>query len=216
MTTLHGRSHPDTTLADALAAAGFTGAVALLSSPHEHVAARAEGGRCSTPAADPYPLDAVFEARVFDEDRELRWLCTHGIRGRAVLLAEDEALLPGSFPERVPPLAAVGTLDAHYLLWGRPRLGGDGWTALHTPQIGTLHVPCPAPGPDRRLRLAAREYVCVEPRHGNAHVAEERLLRIEPTPAVRTPAAQAPDSRTSDSPAPTVPTPTAPTGSTHG
>lgn len=31
-----------------------------------------------------------------------------------------------------------------------------------------------------RARLAARQYIAVEPEHGNAYVAEERLLRIEP------------------------------------
>lgn len=187
MITLHARAHHDITLGDALALAGFDGAVALLSSPHEHTVAHVTGGHCCTRNGDPYALHAVFEARAFDEDQELRWLCESGTRGRAVLLGEDGDKLPPAFPIVVPPLAAEETLEAHYLLWGRPQPPQhDGWTTLHTPQIGTLDVPVPTPSQDRRLRLAAREYISVEPDHGNAYVSEERLLRIEPTEPVPT------------------------------
>ncbi|MER6274448.1 CRISPR-associated protein Csx19 [Streptomyces sp900105755] len=186
MTTLHARAEPGITLADALARAGFTDAVALLSSPHEHIVARVRDGHChtnTTPAV--YGLDTVFEARIFNEHRELRWLCKSGTRGRAVILTEDPDLLPDAFTHDIAPVAAVDTLDAHYLLWGRPVSGDSDWTMLHTPQIGTIEVPFPAPDPDRRLRLAAREYVSVEPQHGNAYVSEERLLRIECTPSAQ-------------------------------
>ncbi|MDT0616776.1 type III-D CRISPR-associated protein Csx19, partial [Streptomyces lancefieldiae] len=54
---------------------------------------------------------------------------------------------------------------------------------LHTPRLGTLTVPHPRPDADRRLRLVTRDYVTTDPRHGNAHVSEERLLRIETVPA---------------------------------
>ncbi|MGV9566020.1 type III-D CRISPR-associated protein Csx19 [Streptomyces sp. NPDC003480] len=185
MTTLHARAHDGITLTDALARAGFNQAVALLSSPHEHVVAQVSAGACRTCNPDPYPLQAVFEARVFDQDRELRWLCDSGTRGRAVLLSEDADLLPATFAADVPPLAAEETLETHYLLWGRPQPQHHAdWTTLHTPRIGTLHVPVPTPEPDRRLRLVAREYISVEPDHGNAYVSEERLLGIEPTESV--------------------------------
>lgn len=198
-TTLHGRTHPATTLTDALARAGFTDAVALLSAPHTYRAARIHHGHCHTHDNGPDPLEAVFEARVFDGQRELRWLCTQDRQGQAVLLTEDPGLLPAEFGELLPGLHAEDTLPAYYLLWGHPQAApstdGAAWTALSTPRIGTLHVPVPPPPPGCRLRLVAREYVCVEPRHGNAHVAEERLLRIEPTelaePAGQAPAGQA-------------------------
>jgi CRISPR-associated protein (TIGR03984 family) len=202
MTTLYGRARPATTFADALARAGFTDAVALLSAPHAYRVARVRQDRCHAHNDDPDLLSAVFDARVFDERCELRWLCTEDRHGQAVLLSEDPAALPAGFGDVLPDLHAESTLASYYLLWGTPQPAAapagepaDAWTALRTPRIGTLHVPVPLPPPGRRLRLAAREYVCVEPRHGNAHVAEERLLRIEPGEPVE-PAAQAPADRT--------------------
>lgn len=183
MTTLHARAAQGLTLAEALAATAFPTATALLSAPHAHTVAHVTDGRCRTRQADPYDLSTVFEAQVFDGERELRWLCDTGDRGRAVLLTEDETLLPGAFPEQVAPLTAAVVLPAHYLLWGRPAGGDDAWTVLHTPRIGTLTVPHPQADPDRRLRLVAREYVSTDPHHGNAYVSEERLLRIESVPA---------------------------------
>jgi CRISPR-associated protein (TIGR03984 family) len=185
MTTLYGRAHPATTLADALARADFNNAVALLTAPQAYRVARVHRDACHTYDADPDPLEGVFDARVFDGQRELRWLCTAGREGQAVLLGEEPDVLPGGFGDVLPDLHAEDTLSAYYLLWGRPqpqhRPGTGTWTVLHTPRIGTLPVPAPPPPPGCRLRLVAREYVCVDPRHGNAHVAEERLLRIEPT-----------------------------------
>ncbi|MBH5135221.1 TIGR03984 family CRISPR-associated protein [Streptomyces sp. HB-N217] len=184
MTTLYGRAHPATTLTDALARADFSDAVALLSAPHAHRVARVQRGHCRTYDDGPGFPEAVFEARVFDGRRELRWLCTAGREGQAVLLGEDPALLPAGFGDALPDLRAADTLPSYYLLWGTPQPATESagpWTALRTPRIGTLHVPAPTPPKGCRLRLVAREYVCVEPRHGNAHVAEERLLRIEPT-----------------------------------
>ncbi|MDT0616495.1 type III-D CRISPR-associated protein Csx19, partial [Streptomyces lancefieldiae] len=137
MTTLHARAAQGVTLAEALTATAFPTAVALLSAPHAHTVAHVTEGRCRTRQADPYDLSTVFEARVFDGERELRWLCDSGDRGRAVLLTEDETLLPDAFPEPVAPLPATAVLAAHYLLWGRPAGGDEGWTVLHTPRIGS-------------------------------------------------------------------------------
>ncbi|MGW2303949.1 type III-D CRISPR-associated protein Csx19 [Streptomyces sp. NPDC001809] len=182
-TTLHARAARGLTLAEALASIAFPTAVALLSTPQAHTVARVTEGRCRTRESDPYDPSAVFEARVFDGERELRWLCDTGHHGRAVLLTEDETLLPDAFPEPVAPLAATAVLAAHYLLWGRPAGGDEEWTVLHTPRIGTLTVPHPRPDAEQRLRLVTREYVSTDPHHGNAHVSEERLLRIETVPA---------------------------------
>lgn len=180
MTILYGRGHPAITLEYALAGAGFADAVALLSAPHAYHVAQVRQGRCHTHDADPAVLDAVFDARVFDEGKELRWLNTTGTDGRAVLLTEDPDALPEDFGDPLPDLHAVDTLATTYVLWGSARPGTGPWTTLHTPRIGTLHIPVPSPRAGSRLRLVAREYVCVEARHGNAHIAEERLLRIEP------------------------------------
>ncbi|MFF3409371.1 CRISPR-associated protein Csx19 [Streptomyces sp. NPDC002742] len=170
-------------LHDALARAPLAGAVALLSTPDTFVIATVrDDGRCATADADAH-LGEVFEARVFVPDAELRWTATAPGSGRAVLLAENPALLPADpFSEDVAALEAVDIIEARYLLWGRPvdhDPAPDGWTALHTPRIGTLRVPAPRPAPDERMQLVAREYVATEPRHGNAYICEERLLYLE-------------------------------------
>jgi CRISPR-associated protein (TIGR03984 family) len=190
---LHCRAADSISLRDALAHAPTAGAVALLSTPQAFVIATVrENSRCTTVDTDA-PLDDVFEARVFTPDAELRWTATFtgtaGATGRAALLTENPALLPaGPFGEEVAVIEAVDTIGARYLLWGRPvpdDPAPDGWITLHTPRIGVLRVPAPAsgtrPSPQERVQLAAREYVCTEPRHGNAYVAEERLLRLETT-----------------------------------
>lgn len=188
---LHSRAAEPVSLKDALAHARLTGAVALLSTPRSFlIAAVRDGHRCTTPEEPAgTPLDDVFEARVFTPHTELRWIATGPSAGRAAVLTEDEAHLPtGPFTEDITPLTAIDTIESRYLLWGRPLAthpAPDGWTTLHTPRIGTLHIPTPAgtppPGADDRMQLVAREYVCTEPRHGNAYIAEERLLRLETT-----------------------------------
>jgi CRISPR-associated protein (TIGR03984 family) len=174
-TLLHARAQSGVTLAQSLSQSGFADAVALLSSPHEYVAVRFDQGSCRTAEGSAYGLDAVFEARVFDAERELRWLAQDGATGRAVVLSEDEELLPDTFSEHLAHLEAVEILPVGYLLWGG-QLSGEDKARLHSARIGTLAIPVDAPPEGGRLRLAAREYVLVEPVHGNAYVGEERLI----------------------------------------
>ncbi|MGW4031658.1 type III-D CRISPR-associated protein Csx19 [Streptomyces sp. NPDC004838] len=188
---LHSLAAEPVGFQDALAHARLAGAVALLSTPQAFVIATVhDDHRCSTadtPAG--IPLDDVFEARVFTPHTELRWMATGTGSGRAVILTEDDSPLPtGPFTEEITPLTAIDTIESRYLLWGRPLADDrapDGWTTLHTPRIGVLHIPTPAGAPplsaSDRMQLVAREYVCAEPRHGNAYIAEERLLRLDVT-----------------------------------
>lgn len=195
---LYCRAAPEVTLADALRAVSLPGALALLSEPTAfHLATVDQDGAVTTldaqgrsPRVTKTPPRDVFEARIFTPDAELRWFATPNGHspGRAALLTEEPSLLPrGPFTEDSAPLTAVETLPARYLLWGQPVVPDDpappGWATLFTARIGALRVPLPPgmprPTGQQRLRLAAREYVCAEPPHGNASVAEERLLGLE-------------------------------------
>jgi CRISPR-associated protein (TIGR03984 family) len=168
------------TFTDALAWAGITGP-ALLSTPTRHLMASADATGCQLPDG-PADLSEVYHARVFDEQRELRWWHDGAGLGRAVVLAEDTAALANGDGQPLDPVHAVDVIDdGGYLLWGHTTGGGaPGWTALATTRIGTLHAPLAAKAETGggRVRLAVREYVAVEPVHGNAYVAEERLLRL--------------------------------------
>lgn len=179
MTTLHGRAQPGLTLAEAIRAVGFAAGVAMLSTPTWHRLAAVAGGECHGPDG-PMDIATVFEARVFDADRELRWLHQSGSRGQAVLISEADSALPAGFGNPLPALPAVAVLDQHHLLWGQPEPPEHaGWTTLYAPRIGRIPVPLPGIEHSHRIRLVMREYVAVEEQHGNAYVADERLVRLE-------------------------------------
>ncbi|MEV0971075.1 type III-D CRISPR-associated protein Csx19 [Microtetraspora glauca] len=175
MTTLYGAAATGVTLPEALEAAGLDGGCALLTTPSAYRVARVEGGGCVT-ASGPVDLSVVYEAWVFTPEAELRWVES----GYTVLLTEDEYLLPDSFGERVDPLPAIATMDARYLVWGAVTVSGSGWTTVASSRVGTLAVPLLSAGEGDRVRLAAREYVVADCEHGNAYVAEERLIAFEP------------------------------------
>ncbi|GLW98926.1 CRISPR-associated protein Csx19 [Microtetraspora sp. NBRC 16547] len=175
MTTLYGAAATGVTLPEALQATGLNGGCALLTTPSAYRVARVEDGDCVS-ASGPVDLSAVYEARVFTSEAELRWVEP----GYAVLLTEDERLLPESFGERVEPLAALATTDTRYLVWGAVTANGSGWATLVSSRVGSLAVPSASAGEGERVRLAAREYVVADPEHGNAYVAEERLIGFEP------------------------------------
>lgn len=177
-TILHAAARDDMHLDEALGQAALRDGVALLATPrHYHVARMTDGWPYPSGGAG-VPLEDVFEARVFNPGAELRWLHTGDGRGRAVLLTEDETRIPESFAERPEPITADEALRGEYLLWGRATGNRDGWTTLATARIGTLAIPVIA-ADGRRVRLLTREYVTYEPSHGNAYVAEERLLYLE-------------------------------------
>ncbi|MEU1882053.1 CRISPR-associated protein Csx19 [Streptosporangium sp. NPDC020072] len=181
MTVLHAAAVTGLTLPRALEASGLDGGCALLTTPSAYRVASVTGGTCRTPEG-VVDLSAVYEARVFTGEAELRWTGES-----AVLLAEDRASFPPAFDEEVEDLEALTTLDNHYLLWGvvdDSASPGPGWVALSSSRVGRLTVPMAtavprSEGHHRRVRLLTREYVVVGDDHGNVHVAEERLIGFE-------------------------------------
>ncbi|WP_322777750.1 CRISPR-associated protein Csx19 [Frankia sp. Cas4] len=196
-TTLYSATSEKVTLADAIRLTGLGAdlgdAVALLASPKRYTVARLSGGRLTgsektvdLPAAGSA---AVFEARIFNRDAELRWLHTGNGVGTAVILAESPDPC-ARLAEALPRLDAVETIENKYLLWGRPLPAGDDadadaggsgprWVRLAEARIGQLDVPLPrAPRRDECAYLRTVEYVTIETEHGNAGVAEERLVEL--------------------------------------
>lgn len=190
MTRLRYATSPEPiTLADALTyAAPILGPdpVGWLSSATDHRMVRLVDSIAHTPEG-PVDLTGVFSARLFTPVAELRWLHTGTGHGDAVLLTETN---PGNgWP--VTTFAVDHTIDGRYALWGRrvqhhPATGG--WVRALEGRIGWLDVPAPArapvatpdnqPWPTEHLAIDYREYVTFDPRHGNAFVAEERLLAV--------------------------------------
>jgi CRISPR-associated protein (TIGR03984 family) len=153
------------------------GAVALVYSALRCGFARLDGTTLVDSKSNLIGGDA-FEARVFNGDLELRWLQSRfdgGVRcGRAVLLHETPAL--GGEPRS----DIIHTLERQYVLWGQadpPAASlAPGWSSLSTARIGALAVPLANIPQSRRVILRAREYMAQEHGHGNAYIADERLL----------------------------------------
>ncbi len=154
----------------------LAGGIALLSSPDAYTVATVGGdGVCTAPNGErqggEVDLGRVYEARAFTPDVELRWV-RRGDSGQGVLLGEQ--VTGGNL------WTDLQTTDLRYLLWGEVVDGDNpaGWVSLSAARIGTLRVPA-VPPRGRRLRLRAREYIAVEPDHGNSYVLDERLIAIE-------------------------------------
>lgn len=134
--------------------------------------------------SDGQPVDTshVFEARVFNETAELRWLNDPSPEQchRAVILTEQDfatKLDEWSYESRND---VIETLPQTYLLWGEGtgRTLTDGWSELATARIGALRVPVANVSRNQRVLLHCVEYI-IEAEHGNAVVFDERLVKLE-------------------------------------
>lgn len=190
---LRVRRAENLSLAEAIAGCGplLDEAVAILYTPAACRFAVLSGASGEDPALRapdasgkpaPLPLDAVFEARLFNAAVELRWLHESEGRGTAVLLSERPAGdLAACLDKEAAAVTAIAAIEQQYLLWGKAR-GADasppGWSRLSEARVGTFWVPL-ALREGEHARLVTREYV-TEFEDGNVAVAEERLLRLEP------------------------------------
>lgn len=162
------------------------GGTALLYSPSACLLARVQSGRLRGAEGVALDLDAIFEARVFTKDAELRWLRTPG--GSRTVLVREEAPAATDADATAPAVDGRhpfhGTIDQSYILWGEAladAAAGD-WASLATARIGTMQVPLPADKglpPNGRMAIRAREYLFTDDTHGNAYVGDERLLALE-------------------------------------
>lgn len=119
-------------------------------------------------------LNKVFEARIFNENAELRWLNETNGYGSAVVLCDNEFLF---FGENSKAEVCIGKNEQNYLLWGK-RIGDSlrGWTKFATARIGVFYVP---------VTLTKKEYAIFEAveyfgefEDGNVAVIDERLTGI--------------------------------------
>jgi CRISPR-associated protein (TIGR03984 family) len=199
--TLHGCAKNDLRLPEALEAClpALEGqeTIALLYSPSQCELARLKDRKLLDCRDKPISLDDFFEARVFNEQSELRWLNDKGGLGRAALLSASP--IPETCRKQLTEdvsITALKTLPQQtYLLWGEGVKDQDpattklaaGWSRLTTARIGPLNVPIKVPNAvntdDKskmpRVLLRVCEYLKVCDDHGNVAVVEERLLKLE-------------------------------------
>ncbi|GII91135.1 type III-D CRISPR-associated protein Csx19 [Sinosporangium siamense] len=151
------------------------GACALLTAPSAYHVATVRNGECVTPIG-PVDLTPVYEARFFTPDREVRWVES----GSAVLLTEEERAPTPIFDRPLPALEAVQTIDGTYLIWGSVGVHTAGWASLRSNRTADPALPMAHAAKGDRVELRAKEYVVVDPEHGSAYVAEERLVGFAP------------------------------------
>ena len=171
----------------------FEKAVALLYAPHKcFLAVVDKDGKLwaidgDSQSHDQAEIDvtqqAVFEARVFNELAELRWLNEADGEGPAVVLCEsNKGKFLGEEAEAFLPSGKelVGRIDQTYLLWGQSTgKSENGWTQFAEARIGSFFVPVNGiTGKEQRAQFTAFEYLG-EYEDGNVAVCEERLTGIE-------------------------------------
>lgn len=148
------------------------------------VTVEANSGRVTN--SEGWTPDAIFEARIFNSDYELRWLNIQTGIGKGAILSET-ALIPDAFTEAGADVSVMvkdmtECHDMAYLLWGSqlsPQASlPEGWSALGAQQIGTLPIPIPTLPKQGRVYLKTVEYF-QEYDHGNVGVAEERLIQLQ-------------------------------------
>ncbi|WP_024547086.1 CRISPR-associated protein Csx19 [Picosynechococcus sp. NKBG15041c] len=176
-------SSKELTLGEAIAAGVdyLQGAIALLYSPQAFKIAQLIGNRLQGSEGQiPEDLDSVFEARIFNEQCELRWLNQSLGYGQVVFLSEQNLILNGF--QAHDPLSSEA-IEQWYLLWGekvKNQPQAIGWLRLAEARIGRLDVPFPENlAQDQRLYLRTQEYLAVNDQFGNYSIIEERLLTLE-------------------------------------
>jgi CRISPR-associated protein (TIGR03984 family) len=138
--------------------------------------------------SERFDPDSVFEARVFCEVAELRWLKDWPNEGRAALISEQD--ISGYLNHPAGTCSSDNYLNQTYLLWGEGiQAANDGlperWSRLASARVGTIDVPYPldqrelVAGKDERIQLLTREYLDVIDDFGNVAVVEERLVKLE-------------------------------------
>ncbi|WP_448604651.1 type III-D CRISPR-associated protein Csx19 [Thermoleptolyngbya sp.] len=128
--------------------------------------------------AQTLDLSPVFEARIFNEQAELRWLKVPRQNGRAVLLTELEQL-KNCF-DSSGELPYLKSIDQAYLLWGKrlEQSAPEGWSILSAARIGAMAVPISSSGSQDTVILHSREYPGEVDEYGNVAVQEERLMEL--------------------------------------
>ncbi|QKD83389.1 TIGR03984 family CRISPR-associated protein [Thermoleptolyngbya sichuanensis A183] len=196
-TKLYRQSKMDISLEDALNQVKdlMSGAIALLYSPQACSFGRFESNGqvticCNSKQGNSkqdwqeqtLDLSSVFEARVFNERAELRWLSIPGSKGKAVLISETN--LEKKFADDTNELNYLKAVEQKYLLWGEPlnkvkQPAPANWSILSAARIGAMPVPI-SPGSNNQtvVELHSREYLGeIEP-YGNVAVQEERLMKL--------------------------------------
>lgn len=155
--------------------------IGLVYSPNSCEFVRLEAGELKNYSGETIDYSTIFEARIFNETAELRWLNQNEGHGIGVILSES--VLESPLPKQIDILDELEANENQYLLWGKG-INSKGeengaWGTLVAARIGGLAVPISGIEQDRRVFLKAREYLKAVDNFGNFGVVEERLLGLD-------------------------------------
>lgn len=157
---------------------------AFLYTPEMFITARFADGQFLIAKGENLDLSQVYEARIFTEDLELRWLNdpTDAKQHKAVILAERDLIAKLGDTWEVNEEQVIETLEQTYLVWGQGTgKTSDGWSTIAMARVGALQVPVPNVPDKANVLLHSIEYL-VERDHGNVVVFDERLTGFSITP----------------------------------
>lgn len=157
------------TLDDAVKLAG-PDSIAILYAPKFCIFARSDGKNLEykdiVSKGVTVDLKEVYEARIFNERKEVRW------RSDGTILELSDQIL-------MKPAENIITLTQNYVLWGEfLSQVDDNWTTFAEARIGKFDVPVAACEKGEYARIVAKEYL-KESLDGNVAFLAERLVRIE-------------------------------------
>lgn len=131
-------------------------------------------------------LTVPYEARIFDEHAELRWVHEKGGKGTAVIIADNQ----GSGLGGVSVSEGDGwtsedpgwsdSLERRYLLWPTVKTDGTAethseWTRIGSARVGSMWIPGTFNAD--HVCLEVREYLAVG-EDGNVSVVAERYVKL--------------------------------------
>ncbi|GBD36740.1 hypothetical protein HRbin36_01868 [bacterium HR36] len=156
-------------------------AIAILYTPEKCYLVRFTEGQFMNAQGQPLDISRVYEARIFNENAELRWLNDPSPAHchQTVLLAESDIgdKLGDVWQNDSRPI--VATLSQTYLLWGQGTGGTyNGWSTLAMARVGALQVPVPNVPDKANVLLHSIEYL-EERDYGNVVVFDERLIGLK-------------------------------------
>jgi CRISPR-associated protein (TIGR03984 family) len=180
--TLHHASLDSVTLLEALEQYKkcFELAVGIFYSPTKCHFGQVRGQTVANEEGKVAKLIGVFEARIFNDNAELRWLQQSAGLGKAVLLFESNNVTQAYVQKDSDTLQAIHSIPQEYILWGQgnARSAFNGWSYLSEARIGQIAVPISNIGTKERVALQVKEYLQECDDQGNVAVVEERLIGL--------------------------------------
>jgi CRISPR-associated protein (TIGR03984 family) len=173
------KSESDKSLSDTLSDLGDFVGIALLYSPNWAKIVRVKDGKfdCMQDGKfDENELPSVFEAKIFNEDIELRWVNKDGEVGVSTTLNEV-----GNGDSNHP--IRLSDERSKHLLYGKLQNNGkmeNGYVTIFDEKVGRIKVPVDNDFvfSEGNLAFECYEYYLLDEKYGNARVIDTRFIGI--------------------------------------